>query len=232
MPWIGLLLIALASGCASTGNGPDNDDPLEPFNRKMHAFNDAVDKAVLKPVARGYTAITPDPVETSVHNFFLNLGYPTVVINQFLQGKPVAGLRDSARFLTNTTLGVGGLFDVARHFGLEHHDEDFGQTFAVWGVGRGVFLVAPFFGPTTIRDGAGSGVGTFTSPTHYIDDDAVRWSLRGIDLVDTRAQLLDAEGMISGDRYLFIRDAYLQRRDYLINDGRIEEDPFLTDDFE
>lgn len=224
-----LLALVLLGGCASQA---DNVDPWEPFNRRVHAFNDGLDRALLKPLAQGYTTITPDPVEKRIHNFFLNLGYPTVFVNQFLQGKPVLGLRDTARFLTNTTIGIGGLFDVAGRLGLERHEEDFGQTFAVWGIGPGRFLVAPLFGPMTLRDGAGSAAGTFTSPVYYIDNDAARWSLRGVGLIDTRAALLETEKLISGDRYLFIRDAYLQRREYLINDGEVQDDPFLDADFE
>lgn len=222
------MLSSLLAGCASTGN----PDPLEPFNRKVHAFNDGLDRIVLKPLATGYTRVTPDPVENSIHNFFLNLEAPTVIINQFLQGKPRSGLRDTARFLTNTTIGLVGLFDVATRLGLERHEEDFGQTFGTWGIGRGTFIVVPFFGPTTVRDGVGSIAGIFTSPTYYVDNDAARWSLRGVGLIDTRAQLLDAEKLVSGDRYLFIRDAYLQRRQYLTRDGEIDEDPFLDDEFE
>jgi len=225
-----LLALTLLGGCAS--QGADSIDPWEPFNRRMHTFNDALDRAILKPVAQGYTVITPDPVEKRIHNFFLNLGYPTVFVNQFLQGKPVAGMRDTAHFLVNTTLGIGGLFNVAGRLGLERHEEDFGQTFAVWGVGQGPFIVAPFFGPTTVRDGVGSAAGIFTSPTYYIDSDAARWSLRGVGLIDSRAALLESEQLISGDRYLFIRDAYLQRRQYLMNDGEIEDDPFLDEEFE
>jgi phospholipid-binding lipoprotein MlaA len=217
------VLFALLYGCASNGV-----DPLEGFNRKVYTFNDGVDRVLLRPVATGYTKVTPEPVRNSVHRFFVNLGYPTVVVNQFLQGKPRLGLRDLARFVTNTTLGIGGLMDVARRFGLERHEEDFGQTLAVWGVGSGPFLVVPFWGPVTLRDGAGDIAGIFTYPTYYVKSDAARWSLYGMRVIDVRAQLLELDDLITGDRYIFTREAYLQRRQFLIEDGE-GEDPFLDD---
>lgn len=219
------LIIMLSAGCASS-----SVDPLESFNRKVYIFNDKLDRAILRPVAKGYTRVTPVTVRTGVHNFFVNLRYPTVVINQFLQGKGRLGMQDLGRLVVNTTLGIGGLIDVARRFGLERHEEDFGQTFAVWGAKPGAYLIVPFWGPVTLRDGAGDIAGIFTHPVYYVDNEPVFWSLTGMNIVDSRAQTLDAEKLIGGDRYLFIRDAYLQRRQYLIDDGA-GEDPFMDEDF-
>lgn len=220
-----LILIMVVSGCSSTGSV---HDPLEPLNRRVHQFNQILDDAILRPVASAYVGITPSPVQTGVSNFYDNLGYPLVVVNQFLQGKFWLGLRDTGRFAVNTTLGLLGLFDPARRLGLDAHEEDFGQTLAVWGFGRGPYIVVPLLGPTTLRDGTGDVIHTNTTYLPlYINDIPVRNSIIGISFLDTRARLLDSEDIVFGDRYLFIRDAYLQRRDFLISDGQSEEDPFL-----
>lgn len=223
-----LLLILLASmgGCAHTG--PVND-PMEPFNRGVQTFNDTVDRYTLKPIARGYTYIVPLPVRRSIGNAFNNLSYPTVIINQFLQGKWQTGFSDLGRLLVNSVIGLAGLLDVATRMGLPEHEEDFGQTFAVWGWSDAPYLVVPFFGPVTIRDGIGDIASIFTYPPTYISDDTARWSMFGAAAVVERARLLDEEELVIGDRYLFIRDAYLQRRQYLIIDEEEEDDPFLDD---
>jgi phospholipid-binding lipoprotein MlaA len=222
-----LLLILLSSGCASKGQ---TEDPLEPFNRSVQTFNDTVDTYTLKPIAQGYAYVVPEYVRTRLRNVFSNLNDITVFINQFLQGKVDKGMSDMFRFICNSTFGIAGLFDVATEVGLVAHDEDFGQTFAVWGFGSGPYLVLPFLGPATVRDGAGYVPRYFTAPIFYIDNDTLQWSLFGTALVVERERLLDREKLIVGDRYLFIRDAYLQRREYLINDGQVEEeDPFLAD---
>jgi len=216
------LLFLLLAGCASKGSV----DPWEGFNRKVMSFNDGIDRAVLKPVAKGYRWIAPGFVETGVGNFFSNLEDPVVALNQLLQCKPGLALQDTGRFLVNTTLGIGGLFDVAQKLGLEKHQEDFGQTFSVWGIGQGPYLVVPFWGPSNPRDFAGDIISSFTFAPSYLDNVRVRNIIYGIWLINKRAQVLDAEELISGDRYLFIRDAYLQQRDYLIADGEVE-DAFL-----
>ncbi len=215
--------LALSTGCATT----DNVDPYERFNRKIMAFNDGADKWVLKPIVRGYVAVTPTPVRRSLHNFIANLAYPTVAINQFLQGKGRLGLRDTGRFLTNTTLGIAGLFDVATRLGLDEHDEDFGQTFGSWGIPPSAYLVVPFWGPVTTRDGAGDLVSIYTYLPRYLESSRTRNLLAGLWIIDRRASLLKAEKLIEGDRYLFIRDVYLQRREFLTNDGELGNDPFL-----
>lgn len=227
LAWMVLSLLVALTGCAQTG---EVKDPLEPINRKIYSFNNFFDRWLLKPVAEGYVLVVPTPARSGVSNFFDNLLYPTVIINQFLQGKGKAGSRDMARFLTNTTLGVGGLFDVASRWGLDKHDEDFGQTFAVWGMPSGPYLVLPFLGPSTPQGALGDLAGIYTYPATYLDDDTLRWSFFGLRTVDFRARLLKSEEMLTGDRYLFIRDAYLQRRQFLIRDGEPQEtDPFLDD---
>ncbi|MDT8397042.1 MAG: VacJ family lipoprotein [Pseudomonadales bacterium] len=224
-----MLLVLGLSGCAQTG-ATSHNDPLEPFNRKVNTFNDYLDRFFLKPVAQAYTFAIPSLLRTGISNAFDNISYPLVIVNQFLQGKPATGGQDLARLLVNSTAGIGGLFDVATGWGLPAHDEDFGQTFAVWGIPSGPYLVAPLFGPVTIRDGIGDIGGIFAYPPTYFDDVSLRNSLYGASLVDQRARLLKAEELVSGDRYLFIRDAYLQRREFLNNDGAVSEtDPFLDD---
>ncbi|MEO0973506.1 MAG: VacJ family lipoprotein [Pseudomonadota bacterium] len=221
-------LVVLLSGCATVGaDSTDDPDPRQGLNRKVQAFNDGADKVVLKPLARGYTYITPDPLEKGISNFFANLRTPWTAVNQLLQGKPRLAFADTGRFLLNSAAGVGGLFDVATDVGLEAHQEDFGQTLAVWGVPDGGYSVVPFVGPTTLRDGVGGILDTFLYPVRLVEDDSVRNALVASDIVQTRAKFLSAEQLLRGDRYLFMRDASLQRREFVINDGEVEEDPFL-----
>ncbi|WP_117314725.1 MlaA family lipoprotein [Chromatocurvus halotolerans] len=216
----------LLGGCAQAER---RQDPLEPFNRQMFAFNDTVDGAILKPLAKGYVNVLPTPVRNSVGNVFDNLRTPTTIINQFLQGKPGEGMRDIGRFVINSTVGVLGIFDVASRSGLEKDVEDFGQTLAVWGVPSGPYLVVPFIGASGFRDGAGDIAGLFTYPPTYAEDE-FRFSAFVTEFIDLRAQLLEVEKLVGGDRYLFIRDAYLQRRADLIRDGEADEsDPFLDE---
>jgi phospholipid-binding lipoprotein MlaA len=225
-----MVVLMLLTGCATQAGQPP--DPLEGFNRAVFAFNDTADRWVVKPVAKGYTKVLPSPARTGIGNFFDNVTYPLVVVNQLLQGKFRDGASDMLRFAMNTTAGIGGLFDVASMAGLRMHEEDFGQTFARWGFGPGPFLMLPFLGPSTVREGTGSIISYAVSPIRFItDDDTTRYSLTALNLIQTRASLLDAEQLISGDRYSFIRDAYLQRRDYLNKDGQVEDD-FLDDDWE
>jgi phospholipid-binding lipoprotein MlaA len=220
-----LFLIVMAAGCATTGN----PDPLQPLNRRVHAFNEVVDSNVFRPVARGYVAVLPEPVRVGVHNVFANLRTPTTIINQLLQGKPAEGGRATGRFLVNSTVGILGFFDVAARWGLEADREDFGQTLAVWGLPRGPFLMLPFLGPSSVRDGAGTLAGIYTYPPTYAEEKLIWW-LYGVDFLQLRAEFLKAERMLSGDRYLFVRDAYLQRRDSLIRDGKTPAtDPFLDE---
>ena len=217
---LGLCLAASVSGPLQA-----SEDPWEGFNRAMYTFNDKADSYLLKPAAKGYRAVTPDAVETSVANVFSNLTELRNVLNDALQWKWGQAGNDLGRFLINSTAGVVGLFDVAKYAGLEKSEgEDFGQTLAVWGVGQGPYVVLPFLGPSSLRDAAGLPLDFQTDPVSYIDHVPTRNSTRFTGLVSQRAGLLQSEELLSGDRYVFIRDAYLQRRDYLINDGAVEDD--------
>ena len=231
-----LLLVALlaSGGCASTQTAENTnpDDPWEGFNRKVFAFNDVLDRYALKPVARGYRTLTRDPVETGVGNFFSNLGEVRTALNSVLQGKPAnAGLATS-RFLINSTVGIGGLLDYATLMEVTADKEDFGQTLAVWGWDDSRYLVLPFLGPSTLRDTTGLPADIAAYPVTYVEDDTVRISLTALSLIDTRAGLLDQEELIRGDRYRFIRDAYLQSRQFEVSDGELGDDPFASDTFD
>lgn len=222
-----LLLAACAlCGCAA---GPDPRDPLEPFNRKVYGFNEGVDKAVLKPVSKGYVAVVPKLVRQGVTNVFNNLGVVVTTLNDALQLKGTKVPVDIARFLTNIVFGLGGLIDVATELKIENRKEDFGQTLGYWGVASGPYLVLPLLGPSSTRDGPGLAVDFVTSPFYYWNaDPQVRWGTFALDVVDTRANLLDAEKILDTaamDRYSFLRDAYLQRREYLIHDGNLPTGP-------
>lgn len=218
----------LLAGCASTGGNPK--DPWEGYNRAMYAFNDAVDRAVVKPVAKGYQRAAPLPVRVGVGNFFGNLGDAWTGVNNLLQGKLVDGASDFGRVAINSTVGILGFFDVATPIGLQRHDEDFGQTLGKWGVGDGPYVVLPIFGPKTLRDTAGFGVDTAVDPVGHRDHDvALRNTATGLRLIHQRAELLPAEAVIdqaATDRYAYIRDAYLQRRLSLIHDGRPPRERF------
>jgi phospholipid-binding lipoprotein MlaA len=220
---VGLVLVS--TGCATT----DNLDPFEGMNRRVQSFNDGADRLVLKPIAKGYINVTNEPVRESVSNFYENFVYPLTIINQFLQGKVGDGFSDIGRFVVNTTIGLLGLFDVATDMGLEFHDEDFGQTFGVWGFSPGAYFVIPLWGPATTRSGTGDIATFLLHPSQLIEDEAWRYAYFAGWAIQARASLLESEDLITGDRYLFIRDAFLQRREFLVNDGVIEEDPFLDD---
>ena len=217
------------TGCATTESA-NPKDPLEPMNRAVYNFNDGVDRAVVKPVAQGYRAVLPSPVRASVNNFFSNLRDPWTAVNQLLQGKVEAGATDLMRFVTNTTFGVLGLFDVASEAGMVKHEEDFGQTLGVWGLETGPYLVLPIFGPSNARDATGRVVDSvgylpWRGPEWLDMDHHVAWrnSLTALDMINTRAELLDASNALEEaalDRYSFIRDAYLQRRQSQVNDGK------------
>jgi phospholipid-binding lipoprotein MlaA len=209
--------------------GKKNPDPWEGFNRAIYRFNDVADRYLLKPVAKGYKAVTPEVVRTGVTNFFTNLRSPIVILNDVLQGKIKQAGGDTVRFVVNSTVGVAGLVDVAVRINLPLHDEDFGQTLGVWGVPSGPYLVLPFFGPSSVRDGVGFGVDAAANPRRYLINNEADLILLGVDVVNSRASLLDLESIIQGDRYLFIRDLYLQRREFAVKDGQVD-DPFLDDD--
>lgn len=215
-----LLAAALAGGCAQA---PSRVDPLEPMNRALYSFHDAVDTAVIKPVAQAYIDIVPALVRRGVTNVFNNIEDLFSAFNGLLQGKPDKAGDDLGRVMLNTMWGLGGIFDLASDVGVERGDEDFGQTFAVWGLPQGPYLFVPFFGPTTLRDGTGWLVRLGLGPVGYIPDVPFRNSLYGVGAVDLRAQLIGAGDLVDTaalDKYLFIRNAYLQRRRYLIHDGK------------
>jgi phospholipid-binding lipoprotein MlaA len=200
-------------------------DPWEGFNRAIFSFNDGADRYVLKPAAVSYRQITPIFVQQGVSNFFSNLAEVTNTFNGVLQGKWGQAGNDAGRLLINTTIGIAGLFDVAKHMGLEKGDgEDFGQTLAVWGVPSGPYLVLPLLGPSTVRDTPARVVDYYTNPLTYVEHDPTRYTLKATDIIQSRASLLKAESLLQGDRYILLRDAYLQRRDFLIVDGEVDVD--------
>lgn len=225
-----LVMVAMCSGCASHSKRADagvepNKDPLEGLNRKVFAFNDALDGWILKPVAKGYRIVTPDPVEAGVGNFFSNLAEIPSALNNILQWKWKKVGNNTGRFLLNSTVGLAGLFDVANSAGLERKEhETFGQTLSYWGLGSGPYLVLPFMGPSTLTDVIGEPVDWYSDPVYYVPDEGTRNWMRVVSTVDGRARLLSAEDFISGDKYTFIREAFLQRREYLVNDGQVEDD--------
>ena len=213
----------LLSGCASTPAADDvgTPDPYEDWNRKFYAFNDALDKAILAPAAHAYVEVTPAPMRHGVHNFFDNLAYPEVFINDFLQGKVEQGFDDVGRFIINSTFGLGGLIDFAGGLGFERNDEDFGQTFAVWGFDTGAYFDLPFLGPNTTRDASGIPAGTVTNVLFYADT-FLSFPLGLLKIVDKRASLDSAikiRDETALDPYVFQREAYIQRRNHLIHDG-------------
>lgn len=200
-------------------------DQFEGFNRAVFKFNDTMDRWLLKPVAKGYHKVLPKPVKSGVGNFFDNLGEVTNILNDGLQWKWKQAANDSGRFLINSTIGVLGLFDVASRVGLEKSDgETFTQTLAAWGVPRGSYLVLPFLGPTTVRGGVATPVDWYSSPVSYVDPLEARLGFVAVDFIHDRADLLKTEELISGDRYLFVREVYLQRLEYLENDGVVADD--------
>ena len=203
-------------------------DPWENFNRRMYRFNDSLDRAFLKPAAETITNTMPEPVNQGVSNFFGNLDDITTGINNLLQGKFRYALSDTGRVVVNSTLGVGGLFDIASRMHLEKHNEDFGQTLGTWGVEPGPYLVLPFLGPASVRDRVGYTVDfVFDLATYLTDEDGVRWVLFGAEILEDRAALLDATDLLDTaalDPYAFQRDAYLQKREYDVHDGEQEDD--------
>ena len=219
---LALLLAALLSACATAQN---SYDPIQPVNRVTDKVNDSVDRITLKPIAQGYTAAVPKPMRTAVSNFYDNATYLNTVLNDFLQGKGGQGFQDLFRFLINSSLGIGGLVDVATPMGLERHEEDFGQTLAVWGVDKGAYLVVPLLGPNSTRDVPDFITATATDPLFWASlvlAPAVTIPLTVLKYVDKRSQLLDASDMrdeLALDPYIFTREAWRQNREYNIHDG-------------
>jgi phospholipid-binding lipoprotein MlaA len=234
-----LLTMTLLAGCAtSIPAAPKEEraatDPWEPMNRRVDAFNNNVDRFTLKPLAKGYATIFPDFMRRGINNAFNNLRTPLYMINNLLQGKIGRSASETGRLLVNSTIGIGGLFNVADEFGMDTYNEDFGQTFAVWGVSDGPYVVVPFLGPRTLRGVVSIPFNYAADPISYIDHDQTRLAVRAADTINTREQLFAAEALIenSFDRYLAIRESYLQNRNFLIYDGDPPEDEDFYDDFE
>jgi len=240
-----LVLLVLMGGCATTATPDDTPepevvrvahDPWEPLNRGMYAVHDTVDRFTLKPIARGYKAVIPSFARRGVTNFSQNLTTPRSMLNNFLQGKPGPGFRDLGRFIINSTLGIGGLIDVATAQGMPVYDEDFGQTLAVWGLPEGPFLFIPILGPNTILDAVAIPVDILSDPLIHYDNSSVRDKLYLLRAIDLRARLLTAEVLLedSKDPYLTLRESYLQNRRFQVYDGNppsTEEEDDLFDEF-
>lgn len=228
-----ICIAALISGCARDKNPTNPLDPYEHFNRRTFAFNEQIDKIIYKPVAKVYDTVFPWPVKKGVSNFFNNLGEITNFANDLLQLDGRESAVDFSRFAINTTIGIGGLFDVAVKMGLERNYEDLGLTFAKWGAKKSPYFVIPFLGPSTIRDAIAFPINYFClTPWEYIQPPELSWGLQGLKLVDMRAKLLPGDKVIkeSFDPYVFVRDAYLQRRDTLMdenNSNATGEDTFV-----
>ena len=226
------LIIFLIFSQLSISSEKDNSDPFESFNRKTHAFNMTLDDWVIRPIAETYDFIIPDFVQIGFSNLFDNLGTPVSAANNLMQLKPLGFVSESSRFVLNSTLGIFGLFDVASEFGIPERNEDFGQSLGSLGIESGAYVVIPFFGPSSIRDGIS------LAPNYYLRPDLIRLedsksdlALNGLSLVNLRAGLLGISDLSGNDQYSFYRDAYLQRREYEIRDGELEESLF-DDDFD
>jgi len=225
LPWAPALVLCglLAGGCAGARARSDGPaDPLEPVNRVTYKLNDVLDRYAIGPVARGYVAVTPEVARTGVSNFFDNITYLNVLLNDLLQAKGDQFLSDFWRLFFNTFLGFGGLYDIATPMGFLEHQEDLGQTFATWGLGEGFYLVLPVFGPSSLRDAPGLATAALTNPIFYLKDPVPKYSLIGLQFVDLRARVdkaLKIRAAAALDPYAFTREAYRQRRTYLIYDG-------------
>ena len=204
------------------------NDPYENLNRKTYEFNENLDEKIAKPIAEFYSKFPP-PIKNGVTNFFNNLEEVDTFINQLLQGKPKESLNDLTRFIINSTIGLAGFIDVASKIGLERHEEDFGQTLGVWGVGQGPYIMLPVLGPSTLRDTLSRPVSSFLSVTFHMTETDVNIALKSIDAIETRERLLEVESLLSGDKYSFVKDAYIQSIYYEVKDGIDVEDDFIDD---
>jgi len=228
-----MALLMMLAGCATLPPNakPDPRDSWERMNRSIYAFNVKVDHAVLRPTARTYVKVVPRGARTSINNFMSNLTYTTTIINDVLQGHFKDGGTDTVRLVVNTVFGLGGLFDVATPSGLDRHSADFGQTLGKWGVHSGPYVMLPFLGPSTVRDSVGLLADEYSTPRAYISDPWIRWPIFTVDLIDHRAGLLDEDRYIdqSFDPYAFIRNVWLQRREYQIH-GDLSPEQMFPDD--
>lgn len=219
-----IALLTAATVPAAASDSVSRDDPLENMNRGIFGFNEFLDKYALKPVAKGYDFVTPKPIQNLVSNFFNNLGEIRNAANGILQLDGPGLFTSLSRLVVNSTVGMLGLVDVATPIGLEQKYNDFGITFAKWGIPSGPYLVLPFFGPSTTRAGIGKVPDYFANPLTYYDPQRDAYIARGVDIVNTRSRLMDAEELIVGDKYTFLRDSYLQRRAFLITGEQPEDD--------
>ena len=230
-----LILLLVTTGCATTSNLSvdfNPDDPYEESNRKVFEFNNKLDKFFLRPITDFYDKATPEFAQTSITNFFANLDDIRISINNLLQGNVIESMSDITRFFINSIFGLGGFFDVASEMGLEKHSEDFGQTLGKWGAKPGPYLMLPFLGPSTTRDAFTFVGDTALAPALSLDDNAARLGLISLDLINTYSAFTGIADIESKDQYAFLRDAYLERRKYEINDGLSEEDLSQDEDFE
>ena len=230
-----LILFLATSGCATTNNLSSDfnpEDPYEKSNRKVFEFNNKIDKLFLRPVTDFYDKATPEFAQTSITNFFANLDDIRISINNLLQGNVVESMSDITRFFINSVFGLAGFFDVASEMGLEKHSEDFGQTLGKWGAKPGPYLMLPFLGPSTTRDAFTFVGDTALAPALSLDDNAARLGLISLDLINTYSAFTGIADIESKDQYAFLRDAYLERRKYEVNDGLSEEELSQDEDFE
>ena len=233
-----VLVIAMAtlvlSGCAtySSNSMSDSNDPWQPVNRPIFAMNDALDNALFKPLAKGYNALTPKPIQTGVSNFFSNLNEIDNAVNNLFQGKPEQFSISIGRLAINSTIGIGGLFDVASYIGLTHAPEDLGQTIGMYGVGSGPYVVLPILGSSSVRDIPGRIVSMYLNPLAWLDDVSFRNIMVGVNAVDSRSDLLAKEDIaseISDNKYILYKDAYLEERNFMIADGNLDDTDLTSD---
>lgn len=233
-----VILVILVSGCSmlpSGGHETDEADPHEDINRLSYNFTDSIDRVLFEPVVEVYVDYVPPGAQRSIGHFYDNLSYPNVMLNAFLQGKVRQGFKDSLRFLVNSTVGLFGLFDMATHMGLEKNDEDFGQTLGVWGVDTNSYLFVPFYGPSSDRDAADIPVSVVTNVLFYagyVAGAVVLAPLTALGAIDKRARMagpMKIRDQAALDPYLFVREAYLQQREYLVHDGELPPEAYYDD---
>ncbi|MFK7862875.1 MAG: VacJ family lipoprotein [Pseudohongiellaceae bacterium] len=220
---VGNVFVIVVFFSISTSVSAQSPDPWGKANRQTFAFNDFFDQLIVRPVAVTYTTMVPRIARQGIGNFFSNIDDVNVLVNDVLQLKLKDAAGDTGRLLINSTIGLGGVLDVATGIGLQKHEEDFGQTLGFWGVGAGPYVVLPIFGASNVRDSFGLVLDTLFNPIQYQDNSATRLTLFTVRETDTRASLLALDELIGGDKYLFIREAYIQRRNYLVNDGQIDD---------
>ena len=221
------ILLATSLTMSLAAYAAPNPDPWENTNRKIYAFNKNMDTYVLKPVAKGYRAVTPQMVDDGITRFFDNLKEPLVAVNDGLQGKGADALTDISRFVVNSVTSLG-FADIAHKIGLNKHQEDFGQTFGKWGSPAGAYVMLPFLGPSSVRDALAKPFDALLNPRNAVKETATNVGLFAVEIVDTRADLIPLEKVIEGDEYLLLRDVYLQRREFLVQDGKVN-DSFIDD---